>query len=212
MQTGTSHGGIPLPDGSVAPVKLDFGDARAARRRGPPVRPGRARCSTARSTLPDELFHRFPTVETAEIHLATGFQNLLFEHPAFPADLLAEIDAWCDGTCADERTPGQDEAQFLYKTRKKALGPFKRRLWELPGREDQILATQEAKIGFLMEQLKVPGTAEVVRALHPTRWPSLGRPRRPSRKWPSEATLGPRSAVRRLQVQAHQPARAVVAP
>ena len=77
------------------------------------------------STLPDELFHRFPAVETAEIHLATGFQNVLFEHPAFPADLLAEIDAWCDGTCADERKPDQDETQFIYKTRKKALGPFK---------------------------------------------------------------------------------------
>ena len=121
-----------------------------------------ARCSTARRPCPTSSSTASPTVETAEIHLATGFQNLLFDHPAFPADLLAEIDAWCDSTCADERTPDQDEAQFIYKTRKKALGPFKRRLWELPGRE-AILATQEAKIGYLMEQLKVPGTAEVVR-------------------------------------------------
>ena len=161
VQTGTSHGGIPLPDGSVAPVKLDFGTLErlgiVARQYGLA-----GAVQHGASTLPDELFHRFPTVETAEIHLATGFQNLLFEHPAFPADLLAEIHSWCDGTCADERTPGQDEAQFLYKTRKKALGPFKQRLWELPGRE-AILATQEAKIGFLMEQLKVPGTVEVVR-------------------------------------------------
>jgi fructose-bisphosphate aldolase, class II len=161
VQTGTSHGGIPLPDGSVAPVKLDFGTLErlgvVARQYGLA-----GAVQHGASTLPDELFHRFPTVETAEIHLATGFQNLLYEHPAFPADLLAEIHAWCDATCADERTPGQDETQFLYRTRKKALGPFKRRLWELPGRED-ILATQEAKIGFLMDQLKVPGTADVVR-------------------------------------------------
>ena len=160
VQTGTSHGGIPLPDGSVAPVKLDFGTLErlgiVARQYGLA-----GAVQHGASTLPDELFHRFPTVETAEIHLATGFQNLLFEHPAFPADLMAEIHAWCDSTCADERTPDQDEAQFLYKTRKKALGPFKRRLWELPGRE-AILATQEAKVGFLMEQLKVPGTAELI--------------------------------------------------
>ena len=160
VQTGTSHGGIPLPDGSVAPVKLDFGTLErlgvVARQYGLA-----GAVQHGASTLPDELFHRFPAVETAEIHLATGFQNILYEHPAFPADLLAEIHAWCDATCAEERTPGQDEAQFLYKTRKKALGPFKRRLWELPGR-DAILATQEAKIGFLMEQLKVPGTAETV--------------------------------------------------
>jgi len=160
VQTGTSHGGIPLPDGTVAPVKLDFGTLErlgvVARQYGLA-----GAVQHGASTLPDELFHRFPTVETAEIHLATGFQNLLFEHPAFPADLLTEIHAWCDGTCADERTPDQDEAQFLYKTRKKALGPFKQRLWELPGREE-IIATQEAKMGFLMEQLKVPGTADLI--------------------------------------------------
>ena len=34
------------------------------------------------STLPDSMFHRFPEVETAEIHLATGWQNALYDHPA----------------------------------------------------------------------------------------------------------------------------------
>ncbi len=173
VQTGTSHGGIPLPDGSVAPVKLDFGTLErlgiVARQYGLA-----GAVQHGASTLPDELFHRFPSVETAEIHLATGFQNLLYEHPAFPAELLAEIHAWCDSTCAEERTPDQDEAQFLYKTRKKALGPFKQRLWELPGRE-AILATQEAKIGYLMEQLKVPGTADVVsRYIRPVAAPRPG--------------------------------------
>ena len=59
-------------------------------RRGRPLATGwPARSSTARRTLPDELFHHFPAVETAEIHLATGFQNALYEHPAFPADAAA---------------------------------------------------------------------------------------------------------------------------
>ncbi|HTS14750.1 MAG TPA: class II fructose-bisphosphate aldolase [Candidatus Sulfotelmatobacter sp.] len=166
VQTGTSHGGIPLPDGTVAPVKLDFGTLE---RLGAVARQyGLAGAvQHGASTLPDELFHRFPTVETAEIHLATGFQNLLYEHGAFPAQLLDEIHAWCDANCADERAPGQDETQFLYKTRKKALGPFKQRLWELPGREE-ILASQEAKIGYLMDQLKVAGTTSAVtRYIHP---------------------------------------------
>ncbi|HEX5465772.1 MAG TPA: class II fructose-bisphosphate aldolase [Candidatus Limnocylindrales bacterium] len=160
VQTGTSHGGIPLPDGSVAPVKLDFGVLErlgaVARRHGLA-----GAVQHGASTLPDELFHRFPKVETAEIHLATGFQNALYEHPAFPADLYAEITAWCDEHCAAERTEGQDETQFIYKTRKKAFGPFKRTLWDLPERA-VILAAQEAKIGFLMEQLAVGGTAELV--------------------------------------------------
>jgi fructose-bisphosphate aldolase, class II len=160
VQTGTSHGGIPLPDGTVAPVKLDFGVLERlgamARRHGLA-----GAVQHGASTLPDALFHRFPEVETAEIHLATGFQNALYEHPAFPASLYREITAWCDANCAAERAADQDEAQFVYKTRKKALGPFKRTLWELPVKEE-ILESQQAHLGYLMEQLAVPGTADLV--------------------------------------------------
>jgi fructose-bisphosphate aldolase class II len=113
------------------------------------------------STLPDELFHQFPAVETAEIHLATGFQNLMYEHPAFPADLLGQIDGWCFGNAADERTPGETDQQFVYKTRKKALGPFKRQLWELPAK-DEILAAQRRKVAFLFTELGVNGSRRMV--------------------------------------------------
>ena len=40
--------------------------------------------------------------------------------------------AWCVANCADERKDGETDEQFLYKTRKKAIGPFKRQLWTLP--------------------------------------------------------------------------------
>jgi len=160
VQTGTSHGGIPLPGGGVAEVKLDFEVLRAL---GEVARSyGLAGAvQHGASTLPDELFHRFPTVETAEIHLATGFQNTLYDHPAFPSALTAEIHEWCRQNGADERKDGQTEEQYLYTTRKKAIGPFKRALWELETK-DEILATQGAKIGFLFDQLRVPGTAELV--------------------------------------------------
>ena len=96
------------------------------------------------STLPDELFHRFPKVETAEIHLATGFQNALYEHPAFPAELHADRGVVLRATPLDERKPDQTDQQFVYTTRKKALGPFKRELWELESK-DEILATQRPR-------------------------------------------------------------------
>src|SRR5690349_17319386 len=95
VQTGTSHGGVPLPGGGVASVKLDFGTlerlSAVARSYGLA-----GAVQHGASTLPDELFHHFPKVETAEIHLATGFQNALYEHPAFPQDLLDEIKVWCE--------------------------------------------------------------------------------------------------------------------
>jgi fructose/tagatose bisphosphate aldolase len=166
VQTGTSHGGVPLPDGTVAEVKLDF---EVLRRLGEVAREyGLAGAvQHGASTLPDELFHRFPAVETAEIHLATGFQNALFEHPAFPADLLREMESWCFGNAADERKEGQTDEQFIYTTRKKAIGPFKRQLWDLPTKEE-ILAAQRRKIAFLFTELGVNGSMEMVEGyVHP---------------------------------------------
>jgi hypothetical protein len=113
------------------------------------------------STLPDELFHRFPAVETAEIHLATGFQNTLYEHPAFPAALHEQIEAWCFENALDERKPDQTDQQFVYTTRKKAIGPFKRELWDLASK-DEILATQAEKIAFLFRELAVNGSRAMV--------------------------------------------------
>jgi hypothetical protein len=151
---------VPLPGGGVAEVKLDFGVleelGKVAREYGLA-----GAVQHGASTLPDELFHRFPLVGTAEIHLATGFQNALYEHPAFPADLHREIEAWCFANAADERKADQTDEQFVYTTRKKAIGPFKRALWELPSR-DEILASQAEKIRFLYRQLAVPGSRSVV--------------------------------------------------
>ncbi len=160
VQTGTSHGGVPLPGGGVAEVKLDFDVLGKlgvlAREHGLA-----GAVQHGASTLPDELFHKFPEVETAEVHLATGFQNALYQHPAFPAELMEEIYAWCRVNAADERKDGQTEDQFLYTTRKKAIGPFKRQLWDL-ATKDEILASQGAKIGYLFTQLKVDGSLEMV--------------------------------------------------
>jgi fructose/tagatose bisphosphate aldolase len=160
VQTGTSHGGVPLPDGGVAEVKLDF---EVLRELGVVAREyGLAGAvQHGASTLPDELFHRFPAVETAEIHLATGFQNLLFEHPAFPAKLHRAIEQWCFVEDAAERKPGQTDQQFVYTTRKKAIGPFKRQLWDLETK-DEILAAQRRKISYLFTELGVNDSRAMV--------------------------------------------------
>ncbi|HUG47575.1 MAG TPA: class II fructose-bisphosphate aldolase [Candidatus Limnocylindria bacterium] len=160
VQTGTSHGGVPLPGGGVAEVKLDFDTL--ARLSAVCREYGMAGAvQHGASTLPDELFDRFPQAEAAEIHLATGFQNALYEHPAFPAELLREIEGWCYANTADERKEGETDTQFLYKTRKKALGPHKRELWEL-STKDEIMAAQEAKFRFLFERLGVAGSRALV--------------------------------------------------
>jgi fructose-bisphosphate aldolase, class II len=114
------------------------------------------------STLPDTAFNNFPRRETEEIHLATNFQNMLFDH--LPASLRDEIYGWLADNAADERKPTDSDEQFIYKTRKKALGPFKEQLWEMPADAKRTLAAAyDAKFRFLFEQLAIGGTAEMVK-------------------------------------------------
>jgi len=175
IQTGTSHGGVPMPDGSVAQVQIDFDTMR---RLSTVARDefGLAGCvQHGASTLPDEAFHHFPQNGTAEIHLATGFQNILYDEGGLPQPIRAEMMEWCVANCAGERKEGESDSQFLYKTRKKAIGPFKRQLWTLPPEaQQQVAGGLRAKFGLLFDELGVQETRELV-----DRWvtpPDLPRP------------------------------------
>ena len=161
VQTGTTHGGIPLPSGEIAEVKLDFsvlesiGEvARKKYKMAGAVQHGA-------STLPDELFHKFPEVKTAEIHLATGFQNIIYDY--LPEDIKQEIYSWLKDELKAEWKEGWTEEQFIYKTRKKAFGPFKKMFWDLPGDvKEKMLDALEKKFLFLFEQLNVFNTKDIV--------------------------------------------------
>jgi len=163
VQTGTAHGGVVLPDGSIAQVKLDLkalGDlSEAARKKyglGGAVQHGA-------STLPEDAFGNFTKFGACEIHLATGFQNIVFDHPKIPAPLRDSIREWIIQNCASERKGSDSEQQFIYKTRKKAIGPFKKQMWNLPADVmASISADLEARFGFLFDQLGIAGTADAV--------------------------------------------------
>jgi hypothetical protein len=163
IQTGTSHGGVVLPDGSVAPVALDF-DTLARLSTVAREEFGLAGCvQHGASTLPEEAFGHFPAAGCAEVHLATGFQNILYDGGGLPSGLRAEMMAWCLANCADERKPGETDEQFLYKTRKKALGPFKEALWSIgPEAEAEIGSSLAARLDILFDRLGVDGTRTVV--------------------------------------------------
>lgn len=165
IQTGTSHGGIPLPDGSVAQVKLDFDTLEKLSRISRKVYGLSGAVQHGASTLPADLFNKFPAVETAEIHLATDFQNMMYESKHFPKDLKEEIYAHLRVDCANEKKSGETDEQFIYKTRKKGFGgKFKPRFWQLPEEvKDGIGKELEGKMDFLFDQLKVKNTNACVK-------------------------------------------------
>jgi len=165
VQTGTAHGGFINADGSVRKdVAIDLNTleelSRVARQEyglGGAVQHGA-------STLPLEAFDAFPRVGACEIHLATDFQNMVYEHPQFPADMKAEMYAWLREHATEERKPADTEEQFIYKARKKAIGPFKSRMWGIEAaRREAIGASLEERFTRLMSLLKINGTAAAVR-------------------------------------------------
>ena len=164
VQTGTSHGGVVLPDGSIAAVKLDLVALEALSKSAREDYGLGGAVQHGASTLPSNAFGNFARIETAEIHLATNFQNMVFDHPALPPALREKMYRWLDANAQSERKDGDSDEQFYYKARKKAIGPFKQDVWQLPlAIRQQIGADLERTFGFLFDQLRIGRTAKVVR-------------------------------------------------
>ena len=161
VQSGTTHVGVVLTDGSIAEVSIDFDTLKTLSRIARDEYGLSGAVQHGASTLPDSAFNHFPRTETAEIHLATNFQSMLYDN--LPDDLRTEIYEWLSANAKDERKAADTDEQFFYKTRKKALGPFKRRFWELPDATKAKLANAyDEKFSFLLTQLAVADTAKVV--------------------------------------------------
>lgn len=163
VQTGTTHGGVPLADGTVAKVKIDFNVLAKLSEMARQSYGLAGAVQHGASTLPDEAFDRFPATGTAEIHLATGFQNMIYDSKGFPAPLRARIYDHLKAELKGDWKEKDTEEQFIYKSRKKGFGPFKLELWRLPADVlDEICTEPESKFAFLFDKLKVNGTRPVL--------------------------------------------------
>jgi fructose/tagatose bisphosphate aldolase len=163
VQTGSSHGGVVAPDGSVERVAIDFNVIKNISKVAREEYGMAGAVQHGASTLPPEYFGHFPDNDCAEIHLATDFMNTVYDHPAFPDPMRREIERWLDANAAEERKKVETQPQFLYKTRKKAIGPYKERVWNLPmGARESIRESLEEKFRFLFKTLRVDGSRAMV--------------------------------------------------
>jgi fructose/tagatose bisphosphate aldolase len=161
VQTGSSHGGVPLPDGTVAQVKIDFKVLEEISKISRTEYGMAGAVQHGTSTLPEELFDKFPGIGTAEIHLATGFQNLLYD--IFPKEFKETVYDYLRKNFADEKKPDMTDEQFIYKTRKKGFGPFKKEMWNL-GKDwfSNANTELENRFEFLFKKLNVQNTKDTV--------------------------------------------------
>lgn len=165
VNTGTAHGGIRLPDGTLAKVNIGFDTLKAisheARKDGLA-----GAVQHGASTLPDEVFHKFVEYDTVEVHLATGFQDITMD--SMPKDLIETLYDWVRTNCAGERKPEQTEIQFLLASRKKSWGPNKEMVWRMDEETRRRAAERlEAKFTFLFEQLNLADTQDLVERFVP---------------------------------------------
>ncbi len=164
IQTGTSHGGVCLPDGTLANVKIDFDTLRAI---SDVVREeyGLSGCvQHGASTLPDEAFDMFPKTKTSEVHLATGFQNIIYDSKQLPVDFRWQVYSFIKEEYAKEKKENQSDEQFIYSIRKKGFGALKKNWWDLPADvKSSIMAELEFKFGFLFDKLNVINTTGIIK-------------------------------------------------
>jgi len=159
IQTGTSHGGVPLPDGTVAEVNLDFDTLEILSRISRESYRLAGAVQHGASTLPLDLFHKFPELETAEIHLATDFQNMTYGSNLFPNDFKEKIYTHLRKKFSAEKKEGETDEQFIYKTRKKGFGEFKSEFWCLSKEIREGIGQElERKTDFLFDKLAVGNT------------------------------------------------------
>jgi hypothetical protein len=147
----------------MAQVKLDFDTLKILSKEAREKYGMAGAVQHGASTLPADAFGKFPEVGTAEVHLATEFQNMVFESPCFPKELKDRMYDWLNKNIAGERKPGQTDEQFIYGARKKALGPFKKEIMALPqATRDAIVKDIGTKFEFLFEKLNVKDTRDIV--------------------------------------------------
>ncbi|MBI4686151.1 MAG: class II fructose-bisphosphate aldolase [Nitrospirae bacterium] len=163
VQTGTSHGGVVLPDGTLAKVKIDFDTLRTLSDMARKEYSLSGCVQHGASTLPEEAFHMFPETGTSEVHLATGFQNIMYDSASMPKEFKDEVYEFIKKEYAKEWKEGQTEEQFIYSTRKKGFGPLKKKWWDLPSNgKASIMKELEDRFGLLFDKLKVRNTKDIV--------------------------------------------------
>ena len=165
VQTGTSHGGVVLPDGKVATINLDFNTLKTLSKIAREEFGLAGAVQHGASTLPEDYFNLFPECECVEVHLATGFQNFIYDHPALPQEFREKIYSYLKTNLKNEWKEDMTEAQFIYKTRKKGFGIFKKDWWDLSSEiKEKILSDMEGLFEKIFRALNVVNTSDLVKS------------------------------------------------
>ncbi len=161
IQTGTTHGGVVLPDGKIADVSVDFETIKELSEISRNEYGLAGVVQHGASTLPIAIFNKFPDSGCVEIHLATGIQNIFFDE--IPEEFKKNIYDFILQKYETEKKKYSTKDQFIYKTRKFALGEFRKKIWLLPEDVRNNVAEKIERWAFkILNLLKVNDTLKLI--------------------------------------------------
>ncbi len=167
-RTGTVLGGIIGTDGSISdmPIDLELVVQLSQKLRQDYSIAGLVQHGA--STLRVPSLARLAASGVIEVHLGTQIQNIVFDHPAFPAELIEymRVSLFTSKARPAEITklaPSQSREQRFYHSRLNAWGMFKENLWILPD-DIRVEITSALQIWFenLFSVLNVAGKRDYI--------------------------------------------------
>lgn len=161
IHTGTTHGGIVLPDGSIARPTIDFDAIRQLSEIGQKSYKLGGVVQHGASTLPVEDFGQLVLNGTLEVHLASAFMTSMYK--LLPVTLQYQIHNWLNQNYSHERADDMTDSQFYHKVEMFALASFKEALWNLtPDEKEVITKNWESQFDQIFLQLGCANTQSIV--------------------------------------------------
>lgn len=175
VQTGTRHGGYVLVDGTTGEMPLDLLLIADLSRMVRDQYNITGLVQHGASTLSFENLASLVDRGVIEVHLATGIQNIVFDHPAFPAELRSEMISSLviplhtpEGVEQQDKSDNLSDAQQFYNARWSAWGTYKHQLWNLPDEvKNEINITLEAWFINLFRSLQIINRQQFLRQYYP---------------------------------------------
>lgn len=160
VQTGTRHGGVVNSQGDTQEMKVDFGVIEECGKEARKIGVGGV-VQHGASTLGDEQLGMFPKHDTLEIHLATGWQNILMDSIHFPAKLRDRMEEWVVSEYGEKY---ESREECIYRERKRAWGEFQKEVWEI---DDEVIIKLmgeiKEKARVIQRQLGMEGKRELLK-------------------------------------------------
>lgn len=94
-------------------------------------------------------------------------QNIIYDSDYFPQALKEKIEQWLKEKYFQEKKESENDLQFFYRLRKNALGPFKKKIWDIPQKNiNKICEQLETKFIFFFQKLNVSDTKDLIKKLY----------------------------------------------